>query len=276
MLSESDLRRLQLTLLEMLVEVDRICRKNGIAYTLFMGTLLGAVRHHGFIPWDDDLDVAMDRRNYDAFVEACQRDLDQSRFFLQDHRTDPHYRWGYARIRRENTGFVRLGQEHMKMRTGLFLDVFPIDSVPDGRLLRLMHGWLCFALRKTLYADAGRKTGKSAAVRSWYALLNLIPHAWLLGLLSRLASAKPSRYARILSFPLPGRQRDGYPRSWFNTYREVTFEGRHFPAIAEAEAYLAFTYGAYMELPPPEKRTPCHPAAYLRLLPVNDGADPSH
>ncbi|WP_055744103.1 LicD family protein [Brevibacillus choshinensis] len=90
-------------------------KKNGISYCLLMGTMLGAVRHGGFIPWDDDMDVAMMRPEYEKFREACKRDLDQSRFFYQDHTTDPHYRWGYARIRRKDTECVRLGQEHIKI-----------------------------------------------------------------------------------------------------------------------------------------------------------------
>ena len=126
-----DLQGLQAVLLEMLLEVDRICRKNGIGYSLFMGALLGAVRHGGFIPWDDDLDVAMLRPEYERFREACRRDLDLERFFFQDHTTDPEYRWAYGRIRRNDSEFVRLGQEHMKMRTGIFMDIFPMDATPD-------------------------------------------------------------------------------------------------------------------------------------------------
>ena len=108
-LSGHNLRRLQLNLLEMLIEIDRICRKYQIQYSLDGGTLLGAVRHGGFIPWDDDIDVIMRRSEYRKFYRACQKDLDSSRFFLQEYRTDRHYRWGYEKLRRRDTEFIRLG-----------------------------------------------------------------------------------------------------------------------------------------------------------------------
>lgn len=184
-LSDKELRSLQMVLLEMLLELDRVCKKNGISYCLLMGTMLGAVRHGGFIPWDDDLDVAMMRPEYEKFREACKRDLDQSRFFYQDHTTDPHYRWGYARIRRKDMEFVRLGQEHMKMRTGIFLDIFPMDSTPDFAPLRALHCFYCFVLRKLLYAEAGRKSSRTAALRAWYAFLNIVPHTWVLRRIER-------------------------------------------------------------------------------------------
>ena len=94
-MSNDELRRLQLNLLEMLIEIDRICRRHSIKYSLDGGTLLGAVRHGGFIPWDDDIDVIMRREEYQKFYKACRKDLDNSRCFLQASRTDRYYRWVY-------------------------------------------------------------------------------------------------------------------------------------------------------------------------------------
>ena len=86
-LQEKTLRQLQIIELEMIIEVDRICKKCGIKYNIIAGTLLGAVRHGGFIPWDDDADIAMLRPEYEKFRDACRTELDTSRFYFQDHRS---------------------------------------------------------------------------------------------------------------------------------------------------------------------------------------------
>ena len=93
LLDEEMLRQLQRVELELLVEADRICRKNNICYTMTGGTLLGAVRHGGFIPWDDDADIAMMRSEYEQFKKACEEDLDKTRFYFQDMENTPGYRW---------------------------------------------------------------------------------------------------------------------------------------------------------------------------------------
>ena len=103
-LDKSTLRKLQLVELEMLIELDRICRKNNIKYTIIGGTLIGALRNKGFIPWDDDIDVAMLRSEYEKFRDACKKDLDKTRFYFQDHRNTKGYRWGYGKLRRKDSG----------------------------------------------------------------------------------------------------------------------------------------------------------------------------
>ena len=113
-LDDRQLRQLQMIELEMLVEVDRICKKCGIQYNIIAGTLLGAVRHGGFIPWDDDADVAMLRPEYEKFRKACKTELDTTRFYFQDHRNTRGYRWGYGKLRRKNTLFLRENQEDRK------------------------------------------------------------------------------------------------------------------------------------------------------------------
>ena len=92
-INNEDLRKIQMIQLEMLVEVDRICKKCGIEYNIIAGTLLGAVRHGGYIPWDDDADVALLRPEYEKFRKACKTELDISRFVFQDHRNTKGYRW---------------------------------------------------------------------------------------------------------------------------------------------------------------------------------------
>ena len=99
------LRHIQEIQLEMLVEVDRICKKKQIRYNIIAGTLLGAVRHGGYIPWDDDADVAFLRPEYEKFRQAVKTELDTSRFYFQDSRRTRGYRWGYGKLRRKNTVF---------------------------------------------------------------------------------------------------------------------------------------------------------------------------
>lgn len=101
-LTDSELRQVQLIQLEMLKEVDRICRLCNIRYNIIAGTLLGAVRHKGYIPWDDDADVAFLREEYEKFRTACEKELDHSRFYFQDHRNTTGYRWGYGKLKKRN------------------------------------------------------------------------------------------------------------------------------------------------------------------------------
>ena len=125
-----ELRKMQLLQFDMLVEMDRVCRANGIPYTISNGTLLGAIRHKGYIPWDDDADTMMLRQDYEKFKQ-CADQLNPDICFFQDHSTDPEYRWGYGKLRRTGTEYIRAGQEHMKNKTGLFIDVFPMHGFPE-------------------------------------------------------------------------------------------------------------------------------------------------
>lgn len=135
-LTQEQLRKLQLTELELLVEFDRICRKNNIHYILGYGTLLGAVRHNGFIPWDDDVDVFLMRDEYNKFCEACKTDLNTEKFFLQNWETDKNFNSGYAKLRRNDTQYVRVGQERMKYHNGIYIDIMVFDKVIDEVKMR--------------------------------------------------------------------------------------------------------------------------------------------
>ena len=154
-LSPEEFRQMQLLQLDMLVELDRVCRENNINYTIFGGTLLGAVRHKGYIPWDDDADVAMLREDYDKFKKITDQ-LNSEICYFQDHDTDPEYRWGYGKLRRTGTTYVRVGQEHLKCKTGVFIDVFPMDDIPHSTIGQMLNDFYCFCLRKILWSESGK------------------------------------------------------------------------------------------------------------------------
>lgn len=154
-LSPEELRRMQLLMLDMLVEFDRVCRKHDIRYIITGGTLLGAVRHKGFIPWDDDADIGMLRQDYERFKKISS-ELNPEICWFQDHDTEPEYRWGYGKLRRTGTTYVRAGQEHLKFKTGVFVDVFPMDDIPITTPGQMLHDFYCFCLRKILYSEVGK------------------------------------------------------------------------------------------------------------------------
>jgi len=263
-LKPEQLQKLHTVLFELLVEFDRICRKCNIEYTLSGGTLLGAVRHGGFIPWDDDVDVSMRREDYDRFRKACKTELDISRFFWQDDKTDPDYPWGYGRLRRKDSEFIRIGQEHMKMRTGIFLDVFPNDYIPQFYPLRLLHCFGCFIVRKILYAESGKVVTKNYFHKILYSILSGIPRRVAFSYLNALMKVKKSEYCRALTFPPPKDKYLGTSSHYYEEYEDVEFEGRKFRAIKKRHDYLEYKYGDYMRLPSPEKRH-WHPAAVIRF-----------
>jgi len=266
------LRRLQLTQLEMLIEVDRICQKCGVRYNIIAGTLLGAVRHGGYIPWDDDADVALLREDYEKFRKLCETELDTTRFVFQDHRNTPGYRWGYGKLRRKGTLFLREHQEHMPYMQGVFIDIFPLDNVPNNYMLRSFHNFICFCIRKTLWSEVGRYADKSPFLRGWYALLSKVPSETVFGFyqwLMERGNKKQTEWVRILTFPTPNKEW-GYRRRWYVHSAPIQFEGVTFQGIRDWDEYLSFKFGDYMKLPPVEKRK-VHPVSELKLLNNQEG-----
>ena len=266
-LEEKTLKKLQQTELEILTEFDRVCRKNNIKYSLTGGTLLGAVRHGGFIPWDDDADVSMLRGEYEKFKSALEKDLDKERFYFQDMENTPGYRWGYAKLRKRGTVFLREHQEDMPYEQGVFMDIFPRDSVPDGRIARKIHAAACFCVRKILWSAVGRRACKSRAARIWFSFLYRFFGNGIYKIYRRLVKVsgkRPNtRLVRALTFPVP-RGFSGYKREWYNEYVDIEFAGKTFMAEKGYLEWLSQEFGNYMELPPPEKRK-IHPVVEIKL-----------
>ena len=255
-LTAADLRRVQSILLELLCEVRRVCTLAGIRYAIIAGTLLGAVRHGGFIPWDDDADVALLREEYEAFRAACGTYLDSTRFYFQDHTNTPGYRWGYGKLRRRNSQYVVCGTEHLPYEQGIWIDIFPLDSIPEhwaGRAVCNLH---CFLIRKLLYAESGRYRERSPIKRRLYSVLAGVPLEAVLTHYERYVkrcNQRRTSWVRILTFPTPNGA-CGYLRTWYEDLAEIVFEGEQFTGVRAYEDYLTFKFGCYLALPPPEQR----------------------
>lgn len=255
------LKELQSIQLECLLELDRICRENNISYSMDGGTLLGAVRHGRFIPWDDDIDVIMLREDYERFFEICKTQLDSDRFFLQEHRTDKFYMVGYPRIRRNNTVYRRSGHEHMNYHDGVFIDLFVLDNVPNNSILRKTHCFKCFCIRKILWSKTGKKLAPNFLLRTWYTIVSLIPSGFAFFCNDRIAmhcNRKKTELIRHNTHPYPNSKvcRYGIPRNLMENFIELQFEGKNFMAVEEYDRYLTMLYGDYMKLPPKEKQKP--------------------
>lgn len=266
----AELRKMQMIILDNLIEFDRICRKYQIPYAIDGGTMLGAVRHKGFIPWDPDADIVIMRRDYERFKQACDKDLDKERFFLQDYKTDPGYRWGYARLLRNGTSYVRAGYESLRSRNGVFLDIFTMDSVPDNRMLRVVHRAACYCIQKTLWSKVGRITHPNILVRGGLNILSIIPKSAVFHFRDWLASVcNKSQYSELICHmcsPHPKRLPYGFPRKLFDDLIEYEFEGHMFLGFSDYDFYLNSIYGDYMTPPPESERTSHIPCSSYSLL----------
>lgn len=127
-------RELQLCILDMVKDIDSICKKYNIEYYLAYGSCLGAVRHHGFIPWDDDFDIILKYDQYLKFLDVCQKELNKDKYFVQTPETEPNYYLSFSKIRNIKTTLIEEGNKNENITNGVYIDVFPLVGYPKGKL----------------------------------------------------------------------------------------------------------------------------------------------
>ena len=265
-ISDQELNRLQQAQQELIAEVDRICKKCGIRYNMVGGTMLGAIRHGGPIPWDDDADIGFLREEYEKFRKACRSELNRDKFYMQDFRDTEGYRWGYGKLRMKDSLFVRLKQEKMPYEQGIFIDLMPFDGVPDNPVERKIHFLLCFVFRKLLWSKIGKDIEKNQLYRFFYRLMDMIPEEKVkkeFEKFIRKSSSRRTELVRILTFPTP-KGCYGYKRRWYEELSDYTFGRLTLPGAEDYDGYLTVKYGDYMMLPPTEKRK-VHPVSKFKL-----------
>ena len=248
------LRRQQMRMLEILSEVDRICKKHDIPYWLSSGTLIGAMRHDGFIPWDDDLDIEMMRKDYLRLMKVLPEELPEW-LALQNDETDPNYFYFYAKVRdRRSKMLEQNAYDRMWKEQGIYIDIFPMEKHPIWmqKLSEKTVGHM-YKIWRTSTDDA-----KSIRkVRRIFDLNNKILFPLLRAVLplftrSLSLSKGSSLITSALGIPFHNRR---YLNEIFPLTTHV-FEGREFPVPHDADAHLRHLFGDYMQLPDLNKLAP--------------------
>lgn len=235
----STLWRMQQRMLDILAVIDDICRRHGISYWLSGGSMLGAVRHGGFIPWDDDLDIEMLRPDFERLMRILPQEL-PSHMALQWHTTDPNYFFQFAKVRdRNSTLYERNGYDRVWKEHGIWVDIFPLEAVPRW-VHRLSNATLGHAYKMMRTAPDPQRV--MPRVRALAALNRSVIYP----LLRTLSWASRCRYYDF-ALGIPYYQHS--LRQDFLPVRYVPFEYTEVPIMRQAEQCLAYRYGDYMRLP---------------------------
>lgn len=239
----------QTILLEMLLEVDKLCKQHSVQYFLDSGTLLGAVRHHGFIPWDDDVDIAMLRPDYERFLLIAESQLSPA-YFLRTNRSDPTYNLGIPKVI-----FSKNGEMYM-------LDIFVVDNAPNSRWGNSLRVLVMKVLQG--FAKGGAEISYKEYNRIWEKLAVLItssighlfPLSFILKTQDRMAKTfgrTETKFKCVNTYAFK-ELHCLFPAEAFNKVEEKSFEGYLLPVPQGWHEVLSILYGNYLELPPEEER----------------------
>lgn len=257
---DKELRKLQLTMLEMLKLVDKICRENEIQYSLCSGTLLGAVRHRGFIPWDDDLDIRMTRANYDKFLEVWNK-LQPEGYLLQNKENSPRFPSSFSKIRKCHTTFLQFESERGAHHTGIFVDIFPLDRIPRNRIKKTLFYISC--LKYQIYTRDNCHLNSNAVVNLCAAVMNRITtfnHRMKsrAKFIERLKKINRDTSLPYIAIEVPSMLKIEFPNDLDQEYVELPFEDGEFMCFKKWDEYLRLMFGDYMKLPPESERVLKH------------------
>lgn len=264
-LTKQELEKIKNIQIDILVEIDRICRENNIKYSLAYGTLLGAIRHKGFIPWDDDIDLMMLRDDYDKFLDIVKFNL-SDKFYLTNFEDNSYYALPFAKVMAHGTVMKENSSKMSKAPNGVWIDIFPIDISPDNIELKKQQYKKSQRIKSILFCKKNYSFGKKGLKLLFYRLRKIIylpiSHKKLVSDFNKNAKRFINNYKSadevVCLCGNAGVRKATFKKIWFSNYIEMEFEGHKVLGIADYDSFLTHTYGKYMDLPPEGERVPHH------------------
>ncbi|MDB8859133.1 LicD family protein [Pediococcus acidilactici] len=259
-----ELRRLQLIDTEILTEVVKVLDKYNLKYYMIAGTLLGAVRHKGFIPWDDDMDIAMPRKDYDQFLNEFSKELPQH-LHVKNFMTDKNFKYYISRIIDDRYKVQEIRNENVdESITNVSIDIFPIDGVPDNSLKRRIYYFKILTYRALISLIQKENIDKARKRKMWervaISIGTRIPFKKIISpnklqyKIDRLLKKQSSNSEYAGSIMGAYRTREIMPRKYFGEGKKYSFEGKIFRGPDDYDSYLKHMYGNYMKLPDIEEQ----------------------
>lgn len=253
----NELQKVELDILQQFIDA---CEKLNVQYFLVCGSALGAKRHGGFIPWDDDMDVGMYREDYNKFMEQAPAILPEG-YFLQNYKTDPAYPNAFAKLRNSNTTYIEKSAMDLKMNHGVYIDIFPLDGYPQEPKHRKK-----MAIKKKYYSILlscvfkGNRTWRSRlAMWGCKALGCHKRTAKIVAKYEELISQYPVKDAKLIcNHGTWYGDRDYIAAEFYGKGSDGVFEGLKVRLPEQCEQYLQALYGDWQQLPPPEKQVGHH------------------
>ncbi len=254
----NDLQKVELELLKVFID---ICNKLNLNYFLVCGSCLGAARHGGFIPWDDDMDVGMYREDFNKFMEQAPALLPEG-IFLQNYKTDPKFPLIFAKLRNSSTTYVEKTCSHLDIHHGVFIDIFPLDGYPTdpAEIKKLSfyekyYNWLKSAVFEL-------EPNATFMKKVFHKVLRMFGYHKRTGsIISKIKAMKekyPVAESDVIRDLGTSHKSKVIPKKYFGNGQEILFEGMTVRVPENCDGYLTCLYGDWREVPPPEKQTGHH------------------
>lgn len=271
-LSNKDLQKIELNIAK---EIKRICEKNSISYFIVGGTLLGAVRHSGFIPWDDDMDIGMTYENYCKFLSAAKVDL-QDMYILQEWNDGSDYGYPFAKVKLKGTCVVEKVSRNININRGVWVDIFPYIQVPKRKAKSKMFMFVLQMLSKSFLLKLGYDLNcltENVFSRILNFFLKNIPlsEKWLSNKFMRLLLTSSNKEENDFYIECDGMFKGNFvfPKNYFDNTVNLKFEDTFFSAPHMYKEYLSDAYGDYLTPPPLCERNKGHSIISVTTLENN-------